>query len=162
MHRPTTFGPMLLIALTLNLLAGCTSLTKPWLAPEVTPTGLEPRGLGLGGQSFIVRLLVKNPNDRTLPIKAMTYRLYLEGEELANGSSELDRQIPAFGEQMLDLRVNSNLFAVLPQLPALALTEDKLDWKITGTFTVAGGLVTLPYRYSGEVDPGTLLSAVIR
>jgi hypothetical protein len=36
------------------------------------------------------------------------------------------------------------------------MTEDRLDWNISGTVSVFGGLTTLPYSYSGEIDPKTL------
>jgi hypothetical protein len=40
----------------------------------------------------------------------------------------------------------------------LALEERPLEWTITGTATIADGLLALPYRYSGEVDPRELLA----
>lgn len=161
MSRTIHLDPLLLAAWALILLTGCTTLTKPWMAPEVRPVGLQPTQLGPDRQSFIVNLLVKNRNDRTLPIKAMTYRLFLEGGEIAGGSGELDRQIPAFGEERVDLEVNSSLMSLVSRLPALALTTEDLEWKITGTVAVADGLVTLPYRYSGTVAPETLMSAAM-
>ena len=66
-------------------------MNKPWTAPEVALSGLQVKELGLDKQSLIVTLAVKNPNDPTLPIKAMTYRLALEGHVLAEGASTLDR-----------------------------------------------------------------------
>ena len=143
------------------LIASCASLTRPWETPEIALVGLQPKELGLDRQSFLVSLRIRNPNDRTLPIKAMTYRLSLEGSELANGSSELDRQIPAFGEETVDVEVNSSLFGLIPRLPALALKKDNLEWTVAGTVTVLGGLVTLPYRYTGDIDPKALLSGAI-
>jgi hypothetical protein len=143
------------------LLASCASLTKPWETPEVALLGLQPKELGLARQSFLVTLRIRNPNDRTLPIKAMTYRLYLEGSELVNGSSELDRQIPAFGEETVQVEVNGSLFGLLSRLPALALKNDNLEWAVAGTVTILGGLLSLPYRYSGDIDPKALLSGAI-
>lgn len=157
-YRPT----FPLIACAILALAGCATLTKPWNTPEVSLAGLRATELGLARQSFIVRLRVRNPNDRTLPIKAMTYRLFLEDNELANGAGELDRQIPAFGEETVEVEVNGNLLALVPQLPILAMKQGDLAWKISGTLTVAGGLITLPYRYSGEIDPKALLSQASR
>jgi hypothetical protein len=145
-------------ALALLVVTGCATITQPWQSPEVAPLGLRVAELGPQRQVFVVTLAVKNPNDRTLPIKAMTYRLTLDGKELAQGSSTLERQIPALGEERVEVEVAANLLGVVPQLPALALQGRPLDWTVVGTVTIADGLLTLPYRYSGQVDAATLLA----
>lgn len=144
------------------LLAGCASLTRPWEAPEVALAGVSVGEIGLARQTFVVTLSVRNPNDRALPIEALTYRLSLEGVELAQGSSALESQIPAFGEAMVDVEVVSSLLGVAGQLPAMALKDSPLEWQVTGTATLTGGLLRLPYRYSGEIDPARLLSGAVR
>ncbi|WP_295401585.1 LEA type 2 family protein [uncultured Thiocystis sp.] len=151
-----------LLVLIVSLLPGCASLTESWKAPEVALIGLQPKELGLTRQVFIATLAVKNPNDRTLPIKAMTYRLALEGQEVAEGGGALERQIPAFGETTVDVEVIGSLLGLLQQLPALALQDRPLNWTIAGTATLAGGLITLPYRYSGQIDARTLMAGVRR
>ena len=140
------------------LLTGCATLTQPWKAPEVSLTGLRLKELTLARQVFVATLAVHNPNDRTLPIKAMTYKLKLEGQELAQGASALDRQIPALGDASVDVEVIGSLLGVTQMLPALATRQTPLDWTLTGTATIADGLLTLPYRYSGQVDPQEVLS----
>ncbi len=150
--------PLWLALLGLALLAGCASLTQPWEAPEVSLTGLRVKELTLGRQVFVATLAVRNPNDRTLPIKAMTYRLKLDGNELAQGGGALDRQIPAFGESQVDVEVVGSLLGVAMQLPALALKETPVDWTVSGTATTADGLLTLPYRHSGQVNPQELMA----
>jgi len=69
--------------------------------------GFHPGEFTPNRQTFIVSLKVKNPNDHTLPINGATYALELEGHEIANGSGDLDRQIPAFGEDVVDVEVNT-------------------------------------------------------
>ncbi|MBK5966393.1 Water stress and hypersensitive response domain-containing protein [Thiocystis minor] len=145
-------GVFALLVLMTGLLPGCASLVESWKAPEVALIGLQPKELGLTRQVFIATLAVKNPNDRTLPIKAMTYRLALEGQDVAEGGGALDRQIPAFGETTVDVEVIGSLLGLLQQLPVLALKERPLNWTVSGTATLAGGLITLPYRYSGKID----------
>jgi len=71
--------------------------------------GFRPGEFTPNRQTFIVSLKVKNPTDRTLPINGATYALELEGHEIANGSGDLDRQIPAFGEEVVDVEVNTQL-----------------------------------------------------
>jgi len=153
--------PTLSILLIIALVSGCASLTKSWIAPEVALTGLRIKELTLLRQVFIVTLAVRNPNDRTLPIKALTYRIKLEGNELAQGSSQLDRQIPPLGTALADVEVVGNLLGITQQLPALALKDRPLDWTVSGTASLANGLLPLPYRWSGQIDPKALLRIAV-
>jgi hypothetical protein len=140
------------------LLVGCASLTRSWEAPEIALEGLRVKELALARQTVILTLALHNPNDRTLPIKGLTYRLKLEGNEIAQGASVLDRQIPPFGDALAEVEVSGSLLGLVQQLPALALKDRPLDWTVTGTATIADGLLTLPFRYSGQVDPQALLA----
>lgn len=121
-------------------------------------TSLRPQQIGLEEQTLLVGLRIRNPNDRTLPINAMTYRLWLDGEEIAAGGGALERQIPAFGEEQVEVSVTANAARLAARLPLLALRRDPWPYRISGTVTVAG-VVPIPYRHSGEIDPQRLLRA---
>jgi len=151
-----------LVLLWAAVAVGCASLAEPWQAPEVAFAGFRFKEVTLARQTVNITLAVRNPNDRTLPIKAMTYRLQIAGRDVARGASALDRQIPAFGEALVDLEVEGSLIDLIQQLPRLALKDVPLDWTVSGTATVADGFLTLPYRYSGQVNAGTLLALGIR
>jgi LEA14-like dessication related protein len=141
------------------VLVGCATLTEPWRAPEVAFVGLRVKEVTLDRQTFVVTLAVHNPNDRTLPIKAMTCRLRIQGSEVVEGEAALDRQIPGFGDALVDLEVAGSLLGLTQQLPVLALKPGPIQWTVSGTATLADGFLLLPYRYSGQVDAKTLLSA---
>jgi LEA14-like dessication related protein len=149
-----------LLLLLISLLSGCASLLKPWLTPEVALLQLQPKALGLTRQVLVATLAVRNPNDRTLPIKAMTYQIGLEGQDVAAGGGALAQQIPAFGEATVEVEVNGDVLTLVRQLPALALKKQPLAWSIAGTVTIADGLLILPYRYAGTVDARQLLAGV--
>jgi LEA14-like dessication related protein len=149
--------PALLYAV---LVSACASLTEPWKAPAVAFAGLRVQELTLAHQTFVVTLAVENPNDRALPIQAMTCRLEIEGRELAQGVTKLDDQIPAFGDALVNVEVTGSLLGLTQQVPSLALKEGPIGWTVSGTVTVADGLLPLPYRYSGQVDANALLSRV--
>jgi len=112
------------------------------------------------GQSELLGLRIRNPNDRMLPIKAMTYRLSLEGDEVARGGGALDRQIPAFGEETVEVSLDGDAGLLLRKRPALALQKPPWDYRIAGTATVAG-FVPIPYRHSGEIDPKQIVRAAL-
>jgi LEA14-like dessication related protein len=151
-----------LVFLCTLLVTGCASLSEPWQVPEVAFAGLRVTEFTLARQTFVVILVVRNPNDRTLPIKAMTCRLQVEGSEVVQGASTLDRQIPAFGHALVDVEVAGSLLDLIQQLPSLALKDEPIDWTVSGTATIADGFLTLPYRYSGQVNARTLLSRGVK
>jgi len=120
--------------------------------------GFRPGEFTPNRQTFIVSLKVKNPNDRTLPINGATYALELEGHEIANGSGDLDRQIPAFGEEVVDVEVNTQLLDLLRKVPELALTGGgRWDYRISGILKLAGGYLPVPFSYDGEVEAADLM-----
>jgi LEA14-like dessication related protein len=157
--RPTR----VLLSLLVPLFAGaCAYISTPWITPGVNLAGIRPAQLTVEEQTFIVSLRVNNPNDRRLPIKGASYRLELEGREIANGAGRLDEQIPAYGEGIVDLEVNTNLIDLVRSAPALLMTGGRWDYKISGVLKLAGGYVPVPFRYSGEVESSQILSRLMR
>ena len=147
-------------ALLPGLVAGCASLTRPWTQPDVMVTSVRPQQLALDRQTLLVGLRIHNPNDRTLPIKAMTYTLTLEGDEIASGGGALERQIPAFGDTSTEVSLSGDAGRILGKLPALALQSRPWQYRISGVITVAD-FVPVPYRYSGELDPREVARALL-
>jgi len=142
-------------------LAACAGLTRPWTQPEVMVTSIRPQELALNRQTLLVGLRIHNPNDRMLPVKAMTYTLSLEGEEIASGGGALERQIPAFGETTTEVTVTGDAGRILTRLPALALQDRPWQYQVAGVMTVAG-VVPIPYRYTGELDPEQVVRSLLR
>jgi len=143
------------------LLAACATLTYDWKPPEVQLRSIQPERIGLDQQTLRVGLNLRNPNDRMLPIKAMTYKLSLEGTQVAEGGGKLDKQIPAFGEAPVEVSVAADAGTALRMLPMLALRSGPIGYRIAGTVTVAG-VVPIPYRYSGEIEAEELMRAASR
>jgi hypothetical protein len=91
----------------------------------------------------------------------MTYKLSLEGKQIAEGGGALDKQIPAFGEAPVEVTVVADAGTALGLLPMLALRREPIAYRIAGTVTVAG-VVPIPYRYSGQIEPDVLLRSAAR
>lgn len=147
---------------TLALAAGCSYVTKPWIAPGVTLVGIRPAQMTAERQTFVVILKVNNPNDRMLPIKGATYNLLLDDHEIANGAGSLDEQIPPFDEGLVDVEVNTNLTDLLGTVPALAVSGGEWSYEISGVLKLAGGFLPIPFRYSGEVEAARIISRLWR
>jgi LEA14-like dessication related protein len=145
-------SPLSGVLIATLVLSGCAGLTDPWQAPEVVVTSIVPQQIGLERKTLSIGLRLRNPNDRTLPIKAMSYQLSLQGVELAAGGGKLERQIPAFGEAEAEVSLDANAAALARMLPSLALSDGPWSYRIAGTATVAG-VIPIPYRYTGTIDP---------
>lgn len=162
MSRPLrSTGTIVAALLCALLLTACASLTRDWQPPEVQLTSIAPERIALDQQTLRVGLSLRNPNDRMLPIKAMTYRLSLEDTQIAEGGGALDKQIPAFGEAPVEVTVVADAAKALGLLPTLALRREPIGYRIAGTVTVAG-VVPIPYRWSGEIEPEKLLRSATR
>jgi LEA14-like dessication related protein len=153
---------LMLAVLGAVMASGCTTLSaplaSPWKTPKVALVGLTVKEVTLARQTFGVRLAVHNPNDRALPIRAMTWRLQIEGQDLAEGAAELEQRIPAFGDALVDMEAAGNLVGLTEQAALLATTRGPVAWKVSGTVTLADGLLPLPYWYSGRVDAKALIA----
>ncbi len=151
--RPYLFSALLLLL----VLSGCAQLTKSWASPELSMAGFRLGEITPDRQTFIISLKVKNPNDRILPVNGATYALEVEGHEIANGSGGLDRQIPAFGEEVVDVEVNTQLLDLIRKVPELVLTGGRWDYRISGILKLAGGYLPVPFNYGGEVEAADLM-----
>lgn len=160
---PSTPATRLILFLAAVALSpACSYVTKPWIAPGVTLVGIRPAQMTAEQQTFIVSLNVNNPNDRTLPIKGVTYNLLVEGHEIANGAGSLDKQIAAFDEGVVDVEVNTTLMDLFRTAPTMALTGDRWSYKISGILKIADGYLPVPFRYSGKVEVDQIVGRLLR
>jgi LEA14-like dessication related protein len=162
MSNPSPLARLVLLLAAFVLPIGCSYVTKPWITPGVTLVDFRPASITAEQQTFIVRLNVVNPNDRTLPIKGATYKVELDDHEVAKGAGELDEQIPAFGEGVVDVAVITDLLSLVRNVPVSAISDRRWSYRISGILELAGGYVPVPFLYSGEVETSQILSSLMR
>jgi LEA14-like dessication related protein len=162
MSNPPPLSRLVLLLVAVVLPIGCSYVTKPWITPGVTLVDFRPASITAEQQTFIVRLNVVNPNDRTLPIKGATYNVEFEGYGVANGAGSLDKQIPAFSEGVVDVAVNTDLLNLIRNVPASAISDRMWSYRISGILEVAGGYVPVPFQYSGEIETSQIVSSLMR
>ncbi len=150
------------LLMILALMAGCAYVTKSWITPGVNLVGVRPVQVTAEQQTFIVSLNVNNPNDRTLPIIGATYDLEVEGHEVANGAGNLDKQIPAFSEDVVDIEVNTKLMDLIRDVPSLAFSGGEWSYKVSGVLKLAGGYIPVPFSYSGKVEAAQIMGRLMR
>src|SRR5690606_39111084 len=97
-------------------LAGCAMLAPQLETPKLSIVNVELTKADMWEQRMKVRLRVQNPNDRELPVKGLTARLEVDGEELASGVSAASFTVPAFGEAEFDMAMTAHVAAALVKL----------------------------------------------
>jgi len=142
---------LVLLVAVLGMAAGCAVLPGRPEPPRVSLIGLNLLSMELFEQRYQVRLRLKNPNDFDLPVRGMDFRLDINGEAFADGVSNRSLTVPAFGEEVVELEVSSNLLQVFRQLQSLqGKRAPGLAYRITGRVAVGGYGQRLPFDYSGE------------
>ncbi len=79
-------------------LSGCSWFCgETLLSPEMAISGLNMRpGSGMS-QAALIELTITNPNNKALELDAFTYRIRLQGRDLASGTIRDHLSIPAAG-----------------------------------------------------------------
>jgi LEA14-like dessication related protein len=151
---------MLSLLLTL-LLALIVLAASAWLAfrsspPVVKLIGLRPERLTTTAQRLRVKLRVQNPGPLPLPVRAMTYRVWLDEREIATGAGDFSRWIPARGDEIIEVEVSANAKDLARALPALALKRQPWPYRLAGSLTPIPGL-HIGYDQRGEIDAQGIL-----
>jgi LEA14-like dessication related protein len=123
------------------------------IAPTVSLENVELLKMGLSEQVYRLRLRIKNPNSFPLPIQNLNYKLLINQQLFADGSSQKSVTIPALGEGYLETDIKSNLMEVVEGWSQwFSLAKQTLNYKITGSVGVTSFAVPFPFQYSDKVD----------
>lgn len=121
---------------------GCSTLTPNFEKPTVKVVSIAL----LPGQSLRqgleVGLLVSNPNNMVLDFAGMSYKLEIEGLNIADGVITQMPQVPAYGEAEVKVPVTFNIFNGLKLIRALSNKPSSEE---------------LAYRFEGKLDTGWAL-----
>jgi LEA14-like dessication related protein len=143
---PMRSVPLLLLAVALS---GCALFVPKLETPRLTIVDLEVRKASFIEQQLQVRVRVENPNDRSLPIKGLSYTVYLGGQEFATGASDASFVVPALGTAEFNMDVTANaagaLFAILSRPRGQGI-----DYRMQGRVELTRGwLRSIPFEQSG-------------
>ena len=143
---PMRSVPLLLLAVALS---GCTLFVPRLETPRLAIVDLQVRKASLIEQQLQVRVRVENPNDRSLPVKGLSYTVYLGGQEFATGVSDASFVVPALGTAEFNMDVTANaagaLFAILGKPRGQGI-----DYRMQGRVELTRGwLRSIPFEQSG-------------
>ena len=140
-----------LLLLPLLGLSACAS-TLDLEPPKLSVVSMKVQSADLFSQRLNVRMRVMNPNARELPVKAIKYRIEVNGTELAQGVADTPFVVPAQGEADFDLPVSANLASVLPKLLSGRGSSETLDYRLVGDVSLSTGFLRrIPFDERGSV-----------
>ncbi len=138
--------PLLLMAVALS---GCALFVPKLQTPRLSIVDVEVRKANFLEQQLRVRVRVENPNDRSLPVKGLSYTVFLAGSEFATGASDASFVVPALGTAEFDMDVTANaagaLFTILGRPRG-----QPIDYRMKGSVELSRGwLRSIPFEESG-------------
>lgn len=152
-HPRRVFAVGALVALLLS--AGCAGFGSRLEPPKLSVVGVEIVRGDLFEQRFKARMRVRNPNDRSIAVRGVSYSLQIGGEELGRGLSGSSFTVPALGEAEFDMLVTANLAGTVMRLLERARSDglpDSLSYRLRGEVKLAEGLVrSIPFDEKGAV-----------
>jgi LEA14-like dessication related protein len=137
------------------LATGCASLGPKIEAPKLSVVRVGMVSADIFSQQFRVRVHVANPNDRAIPVKAIEYELFLQGDSFAEGTTNAPFTVPALGETEFDMMVRTNFVSSIGRLLSRLETspDRKLQYEMSGKVYVDLPFIrSVPFSDTGIVD----------
>ncbi len=151
---------LVVLAVSLFSIAGCTAPAPPTLTPkEVTVTGLAPDGI-----DFVVEVDAQNANSFALSVRNVTAHAKLDGKyDLGNVTVASTLEIPAGGTATVraPLSVKWNDIGALGLLGA---SNRPIPFQVTGNVGVGSAKlnVDVPYKIDGVITHEQIVQALSR
>jgi LEA14-like dessication related protein len=136
------------VVLAALALGGC---SPKLVSPRLSIVDVEILKSSLWEQSLRVHIRVENPNNRALPVAALSYSIEVAGQELAHGAANDSFIVPALGETEFATDVSANVAgALLTLLSRGHDANDAIDYRILGKVALADGFVrSIPFEHQG-------------
>ena len=143
-------------ALLAVVVTGCVSPPAgPVEAPQVSIADLRLDDLTFFEQHYRVRLRVKNPNPFAVRVTGMAFTLKVNNMDFARGVSSESVTLPAYGEELLDVKVTSDLANVVEQINARRNSPgEPLRYELTGHVSVSGVPDRIGFSHRGTLGNG--------
>jgi LEA14-like dessication related protein len=143
-------APLVLIIVVAGL-GGCVSPQKVE-APSIALQDVKLlNAVGLT-QYLQVELLVSNPNDFDIPLTGLKFGMQMNGQDFAEGLSNLRVDIPRLGRAVVPVEVTVSVLAILKQIQAVQ-KSDGLDYRVAGTAYLDHLLLpSVDFDRQGKVD----------
>ena len=142
-------GRLLMAALFLLMLGGCSQLKPELITPRVQVSGFQLVEMGLFGGKAEVALLVDNPNPIGFTATGLSYQVVLGGHTIADTYSERKIDIDASGKTLVSIPFEFNYQGLISGIQSMLETRE-LSYDIQGQ--VMTDWINLPFQRSGKLN----------
>lgn len=144
----------------LATLAGCALMQGHVEPPKVHLADLRLQHATIFQQQFLATLHLTNPNDVSLPVKAIEYNVQVDGKHFADGMTNKPVTLPALGQADVGVQINTSVMEWARQLYRLNRNRPKkVPYRITGKLHLGSWFAyTIPFSYTGQIPIQDLLS----
>jgi LEA14-like dessication related protein len=149
--------PFLISAMAVTLsawVAGCAGLGKPLESPRISLSNIQMQETSGMESAFLVQLRVQNPNEVDLDIRGVECEVELNGKPFAYGMSNTQVRIPAFGSDVVPVKVYTSVVDIFRGLLNLQGRDD-LTYQVKGKVRMGGGAFlpsSLPFDSQGSIS----------
>ena len=141
-----------------TLLVACAGLGTKLETPRVSFVGVKALEVNILEQKLEVRLRVRNPNQRDIPVNGLDVDVELAGEPFAHGISARDFTVPANGEAEFDMIVTANAAtALLRILGSDRKSREAVEYRLKGKLSTHLGMWrSIPFDETGTLPIGSI------
>ena len=107
--------PLLVVA----VLAGCAGTGRISEPPYISLSNINLLNMNVFEQRYRIMMRIQNPNDVIIPIKGMSFQIFINEQDFARGVSNKPVIIPEFGEEVIEIDATSDLTSILRQFQEL-------------------------------------------
>ncbi|GJQ60745.1 MAG: hypothetical protein D8M57_04985 [Candidatus Scalindua sp. AMX11] len=132
---------------------GCAATSGISETPYINLSNINLLTMGVFEQRYRIMMRIQNPNDVSIPIKGMSYHVFINGKEFAHGVNNKPVVIPEFGEKVIEIEATSDLTSILRQFQELMSGGiEKVSYRLEGKAKLSNRIRRLSYKYKGELN----------
>ena len=140
------------LAISILLLASCSSNGVLPESPEVSIMNVEIVELGIDKQTFLFNLNAYNPNNFGLPLQGVEFDLGLSDVNVGNGFSNQSLTLESLTDTVIPVSVETNLVETVDNFKTLFLTGGlKMEYELSGKLKLVGESVGIPFSVNGKL-----------
>lgn len=120
------------VLISLALVAmGCAPLRPGYVEPEVELVNFKPLPSQEFEQQFLLGLRILNPNDQSLPLTGLSYRLNVQGHKVVSGATGDLPEIAPFSDTVIEVRSSASLLGGVRVISELvSKPEQPLEYEL--------------------------------
>lgn len=130
---------------------GCSLVAPHFERPHLEVIKVDIEGSQFLQQRFRVRIRVDNPNDRALPVRAISFTMQVAGEDFGYGATAAPFTVPANGQGEFEAIVTTDLAtALIKIMPRIKDRSQPIEYRLAGKVeTDLAFLSSVPFDQRG-------------